>query len=546
MNDVTAIIISFLRPGYTKACVDSLQAQYPDIKIIVGENGNVTPEMTAFMQARGVKYIKLPYDSGVCVARNTLIKEVDTEFVLVGDDDFYYTPEAKVDAMARFMRNHPEFDLVGGRVSVDGIVKDYQGHIEKRTKCFVTTKIDPDTAEFATDEASGLRYCPADLTFNYFVGRTGRIKDVPWDEEIKVAYEHFTWFFDFKCAGGKVAFSPDPVVIHKPAHIREEVYGTPEHHEYMAFRNRKSDMERFFAKYAIDYTIGMNGVKTYAPNHIFVKKGNDVKFVDFCITTFKRPKALERLLFSIAENYPMANVYVADQNEKFDREFYRGLRERVYNAGLIKRVSVHYLGYDIGVSAARNWLVLNTPNKYKLILDDDFEFSKQTDIGKFVKILEAHPKVGIVGGLVKQLGSEVHFEFDLEIKDGTIYQVKDDWKWLKDSGVQHRRTGCVLNFAIFRKEVFDYIQWDEELKATEHMDFYLRMKAVPWQIMYTPEVVVEHPPVERDADYKEKRQRTEFLMKMLKKHKATRIKYLNGQIYEIEGDGIARYKEKPE
>ena len=91
MRNVTAIIISFLRPGYTKACIKSLRTLYPDINILVGENGEFSEDMQDYCDNHDAEYIQLPYDSGVCVGRNELVKQVDTEYVLVGDDDFFYT-----------------------------------------------------------------------------------------------------------------------------------------------------------------------------------------------------------------------------------------------------------------------------------------------------------------------------------------------------------------------------------------------------------------------------------------------------------------------
>lgn len=547
MNDVTAIVISFLRPAYTEACIRSLREQYPDIRIIVGENGHRSVDLDRTCREVGAQYIILPFDSGVCIGRNRLVELVETPYVLVGDDDFLYDENAKADAMHAFLERHPEYDLIGGRILQDGEVKNYQGLVEYRRTHFQTYPIDPD-AQMDTDQ-DGFRHCPADLTFNYFVARTEKVRSVPWDEEIKVAYEHFSWFHDFKNAGGKVAFSPDPIVIHKPEHIRAIVEASGSHAEYQAFRNRKSDKERFFAKYGIRYTIGMRGQKNYAPDHLLESRKNDTKHVDFCVTTFMRPKALERLLFSIAEFYPAANVYVADQNKQFDRAFYKKLRSDLYDAGLVKRVSVEYLGYDVGLSAARNHLVLTTPNRYKLILDDDMVFTEATDIGKMVRLLEAHPHAGVVGGLVTQNGTEVHFEFNIEKKGDRLVQVPDGnpvrvFK-VGEEEIRYRKTGCVLNFALFRKEVFEYIQWDPALKVTEHTDFYLRMQEVPYQILYAPDVVVDHPPTEREDGYKEMRQRPEFLAHMLRKHGVKSMRYLNGQVHEVTPDGsIARYKSK--
>jgi len=539
MKNVTAIVISFLRAGYTKACVDSLKANYPEINILVGDNAGDQPAMREFCKSRGVEYIPLPYDSGVCVARNELVKRVATEYVLVGDDDFFYTPSANVEGMKKLLEVHPEFDLVGGRVSEHGILRNYQGYIEKYPTYMHIRPFVMDNGALSYDEHSHIRYAKVDLTFNYFVARTEAIKRVPWDEKIKVSYEHLTWFVDFKDAGGRVAFNPDAVVVHKPTHINTEQAA-----EYTAFRNRRGDKEHFFSKYGIEYTITMNGTKDYKPNHTVIKRQNDTKYVDFCVTTFKRSEALRRLLMSIAEQYPMANIYVADQNEVLDRDFYKKLRSDLYDAGLNKRVSVEHLPYDCGLSYARNHLVTTTPNQYKLILDDDMVFSHETDIGKMIQIMESCPGCGVVGGLVRQLGTDIHFEFTPEIVGDTIVHQTEKPKWKAHNGIKYRRTGCVLNFALMRKDMFAQIRWDDRLKVSEHLDFYLRMKTLSYQIMYTPDVVIEHPPVARSADYKELRQRDEFQKMMLRKHGAKKVRYENGQVVELMADGsLKKYKE---
>jgi hypothetical protein len=191
-------------------------------------------------------------------------------------------------------------------------------------------------------------------------------------------------------------------------------------------------------------------------------------------------------------------------------------------------------------------LANTTPNRYKLILDDDFEFTRETDIGKMVRLLDAFPRAGIVGGRVRQLGSDIHFEFTPEIRNDTIIHMTEKPNWKDFEGIKFRKTGCVLNFALMRKEIFNSIQWDNNLKVTEHIDFYLRMKSNPHYILYTPDVVVEHPPAGRNEDYKAMRKRDEFIKLMFAKHKVRRSKYENGQVTEVLPDGsIKRYKEKP-
>lgn len=252
MNNVTAIVISFLRPKYTIDCIKSLKKTYPKIgDILVGENAEYNEEIENAVFKVGGKYIQLEYDSGVPAGRNRLMDLVKTKYVLVGDDDFLYDKKAKVDKMVKFLEENPEFDLIGGRVFENGQVKNYQGYIDIYDD-HLDYIIVHENEVTKKDKKSGLRYKKVDLTFNFFIARVESIRDVPWDEHIKVAFEHSHWFINLKKNNKVVAFSPDPIVDHK-----KQGYGVS--NEYKKFRLRKSDRHYFFDSLGIEYAKGMRG-----------------------------------------------------------------------------------------------------------------------------------------------------------------------------------------------------------------------------------------------------------------------------------------------
>lgn len=293
MNNLTAIVISFLRPRYTADCIRSLRETYPDINILVGENGHYNKELEEICQEVDAEYIDLEFDSGVPAGRNELIKRVETDYVLVGDDDFLYDEEAKVDQMVDFLESKKEFDLVGGRVFENGQVKNYQGYIEIYDDHLNYVAVHENEVD-KKDNFSGLSYKEVDLTFNYFVARTDEIKDVLWDENIKVAFEHSHFFIHLKKAGKKVAFSPEPIVKHK-----HQDYGISD--EYKKFRTRRSDKHYFFKSLGIEYSNDMNGSTTridkkgdkkyYAKENIKIKGRNYGKG-DIVILEDKQPKGV--------------------------------------------------------------------------------------------------------------------------------------------------------------------------------------------------------------------------------------------------------------
>lgn len=238
IENVTAVIKTFLRDDYLYACVRSLRETYPDIKIIVGDGGRPSQTKRDYVESLGGEYYELPFDCGIAVGRNTLVGKVKTDFVLIGDDDFYYEQESNLEAMLTLLEIS---DVAGGGVRQDGKLLGYQGFM----------RIEGDHLQYqrllldAWENHKGLRYKPCDLTFNFFIGKRDVLLAAGWDENIKVAYEHSDFFLTLKELGYKVVFTPHSIVTHKPdfINISEEV-----RNEYKRYRMRREDKERFFNK----------------------------------------------------------------------------------------------------------------------------------------------------------------------------------------------------------------------------------------------------------------------------------------------------------
>lgn len=529
----TAIIKTFLRDDYFYVCVDSLIENYPNINILTADSGYDSEEKTAFIKKHKLDYKKLPFDSGICVGRNVLVKKVKTEYTLVGDDDFKYDEKAKVNEMITFLDEHPEIDLIGGRVFENGVLRNYQGFMHYTGRQVNYTPLNLE-GEFLIDKKSKLRYLPCDLTFNFFVARTEALKKVLWPEEIKVRYEHTAFFLDFKKAGYKVAFTPDAIVDHKPNGIRNS-------NEYMPYRNRAIDKELFFKRYDIHTIKEFNG--SISTDDEFPSGYDNI---DFIFKTLKRPECLETLMWSILKDYPRARISIADDNKGFDKKFYVDLWKKLMDKGLKIKPVAWNLPYDTGLSGCRNFLVDNTSGEYVLLLDDDFIFNENTKIMKMKEILDNNPDIGIVGGKVLNEGQETHFECELEKIGDVLYQRPDNNEWKDCNGIKYKLTGCVLNFALIRRKLFEDIKWDEKIKIKgEHTDFYLRLKNTDWKVAYCPEVSIDHKHISC-GEYREMRMRDNFFKLMLEKHGLRKYVYLNGRTYELKDNEIISYKaEKP-
>ncbi len=258
--------------------------------------------------------------------------------------------------------------------------------------------------------------------------------------------------------------------------------------------------------------------------------------IDFIVKTFKRYDCLETLLKSIYQFYPEASIIVADDNDKteFNAKFYKKWKD----------VKLIRLPFDSGLSMGRNEAVKASTKPFILLLDDDFIFTSQTVIENFYKIINSNNKIGVVGGLCLENNREVHYEHLFHFDEGVLRHLSDGDKYCRIEKIKAKPTECVLNFALFRREVFNDIQWDENLKLAEHLDFYLRFKETKWLVYYTPQVKVIHARI-RTADYGIWRKRgKEFSYQMFKKNRIRKMITISGTVTEIRGREMLSYKIK--
>jgi glycosyltransferase involved in cell wall biosynthesis len=268
-------------------------------------------------------------------------------------------------------------------------------------------------------------------------------------------------------------------------------------------------------------------------------KDNKYKDITFCIKTLERKPALERLLFSIARYCPFAQIIIADDSQRFDVRYYKDLWARLEMGGLLTRPVAYNLGYDMGLSYGRNFLVDKATTKYCLILDDDYEFTEKTDILKFQTILDNEEEIGIAGGLIMTEGvNELHFEHNFELVDRVLYHRVDESELKKIGDVKYITPESIPNFFLMRKELG--VKWDDKIKiGGEHTQFMFSLKG-KWKVAYCRDVSIDHIHL-RDQEYKAMRKREEFLIYMMKNNGFDKIVYLNGGGYEVKNGELIKF-----
>jgi len=258
--------------------------------------------------------------------------------------------------------------------------------------------------------------------------------------------------------------------------------------------------------------------------------------LDIIITSFLRPQALEDLLQSIYDYNPQLLDYITigiQSKEKVENYKING-----------KEIKVIHQPWDCGLSYARNNLVKNTEREYILLLEDDFLFNSGTDIERMIFLLENNKDIGVVGGMVSEMGIEFNFNHRFELEEGgkRLRQVGDGDEWrsvdyyLGGKKITYKETGCVLNFAMFRRKIFQNHGWSNNQKLAEHTDFYYRwIKNIPnYKIVFCPDVKIDTLHTHSKGDYRVYKSRhLKYMKKFMKKNNLTHYIYREGFCYYL-------------
>lgn len=193
-ENVTFIFKSFNRQRQAKRLYSNIKEYYPNADVIVADDSE-NP-----LNFPGV--INLPFNSGLSRGLQAALAEVKTPYVVRLDDDMLLTPKTNVHEELRFLKEHPEVDLVA-------VMADYRRPNEYAHN-FESIRMDKMLLVPAGTIIDGRKVVYK--APNCFLARTASLKKVGYDENIHVIDHHD---FFVRAAGQIVCvIDPDSYVMH--------------------------------------------------------------------------------------------------------------------------------------------------------------------------------------------------------------------------------------------------------------------------------------------------------------------------------------------
>ena len=146
--------------------------------------------------------------------------------------------------------------------------------------------------------------------------------------------------------------------------------------------------------------------------------------------------------------------------------------------------------YNFGLSASRNFLVDKASwfnCDYCLLMADNQWFDHKSDFSKVIEFLEKDTNRGIVGLDLNYVG-EPHKDwvYDIELVNGKGFKlIIPNREPIIEENVRYQPADFVKNFFIAKTQCLQAVNWDNNLKMKEHLDFMYRVKQSGWLLFYT-------------------------------------------------------------
>ncbi|MBS0455335.1 MAG: glycosyltransferase [Proteobacteria bacterium] len=221
---VTLVFATIARPHCVQRLVRSVRQRYPRMKIAVGDQGLPQRTLSRFYEEHDVRAIFLPHDAGVSRARNAAVSQVDTEFVLLADDDFIIGPETDISIPLSILAGDRSVDIIGGLLyDIYGEIDFTKGHPRRWERMFFTdtekelfVALPMDMFFPIEKRAGGHSYFRCDAVMNWALMRTKIFqRGATWDERYTCNGEHEDFYLNIKQNTDiKVAYCSDFVAFH--------------------------------------------------------------------------------------------------------------------------------------------------------------------------------------------------------------------------------------------------------------------------------------------------------------------------------------------
>ena len=206
-ENVTFFAKSFERKHLIKGLCRSIHHYYPGTRIIIADDSKEPLEL----DQDNVTVIHLPFNSGLSAGLKQALEQVQTPYAVRLDDDELITVRSKVHRELQYLMDHPDIDLIGfghtTAIRLHSPMFNFSEYFKQPMNDAPRTLKIPHMTKLDAE------HIVLGKVANIYLARTDKLKEVGFDENIKVIDHHeFFW----RAAGIITsAAALDTVVFHR-------------------------------------------------------------------------------------------------------------------------------------------------------------------------------------------------------------------------------------------------------------------------------------------------------------------------------------------
>ena len=234
--DVSVVVTAIATSARLRTFVESLERVYPDLPIYVGAQGQLEPRADDIAAKANVHWFELPFDCGISKARNFLVGKIQTEFILLCDDDLVFRSDFTLESSFSLFEKFADLGVIGGRLinfnyDTNGQVKSASKpewealHLIHDRDAKVLILVPASKLNAQCHEHAGQEVLFCDCVSNFSIIRRSLVFDrgAEWDERYRIEGEHLDFFLSLRSIlGCRVAYYSGLFAEHHRIH--GEVY----------------------------------------------------------------------------------------------------------------------------------------------------------------------------------------------------------------------------------------------------------------------------------------------------------------------------------
>lgn len=253
--------------------------------------------------------------------------------------------------------------------------------------------------------------------------------------------------------------------------------------------------------------ISPDSIGTFHP--IPPKKDNKIAIV---FDNFLRDDLMFNLVKSIFIYSPGVKLYISDQS------VFNPITDIMYNKLREAGHEIIYCGFDCGISVARNRAIKRVKEPYIFLSDCDLLFTKNTNLSKMIEILNNNNDIGFLSLYEYNQDKVNYYEIMFDKKDDVLnYAYITEQDEIRNNEFFY--CDYCMNTGMIRKEFSNKVQYDEQMKLAEHLDYFMQIKYNSnWKVACATKISIRNQNIDiQNENYNQFRRRNKIYWKLYNK-----------------------------